>query len=148
MIAGPLHFGSELVVRVQDFLELLKFSNNKYSSWTQEWIIYLVFPLTSPRAVDVLTSQPAPPLREQTSSMLSMGGRMAEFDRISTTKLQEILNEAIHPSFCGILVANKIAKVDEHVWSLLMHSWSPAHLAPNRDTTRCLIHFSSNNGSP
>jgi hypothetical protein len=67
--------------------------------------------------------------------MLSMGGRMAEFDRISTTKLQETLNEAMPPSFCGILVANKIAKVDEHVWSLLMHSWSPARLAPNRDTT-------------
>jgi hypothetical protein len=80
--------------------------------------------------------------------MLSMGGRMAEFDRISTTKLQETLNEAMPPSFYGILVANKIAKVDEHVWSLLMHSFSPAHLAPNRDTTRCLIHFSSNNGSP
>jgi hypothetical protein len=122
MIAGPLHFGSELVVRVQDFLELLKFSNNKYSSWTQEWIFYLGFRLTSPRAVDVLTSQLAPPLREQISSMFSMGGRMAEFDRISTTKLQETLNVAIPPSFCGILVANKIAKVDEHVRSLLMHS--------------------------
>jgi hypothetical protein len=73
---------------------------------------------------------------------------MAEFDRISTTKLQETLNEATPLSFCGILVANKIAKVDEHVRSLLMYSWSPAHLAPNRDTTRCLIHFSSNNRSP
>jgi hypothetical protein len=80
--------------------------------------------------------------------MLSMGGRMADFDRISTTELQGTLNEAIPPSFCGILVANKIAKVDEHVWSLLMHSWSPPHLALNRDTTRCLIDFSSNNGSP
>jgi hypothetical protein len=73
---------------------------------------------------------------------------MVEFDRISTTKLQETLNEAMPPSFCGSLVANKIAKVDEHVWSLLIHSWPPAHLAPDRDTTQCLIHFSSNNGSP
>jgi hypothetical protein len=115
---------------------LENFSNSKYTVEAQVQLSYLFLTQLSLEAVDWGNPQLAPPLHEQILPRFSMDGRKAVCDRSAMTKLRETLNEAIPPSLSGILVARKIAKVDDH--TSFPHPRWPHRLGLNRDTTYLL----------